>query len=168
MDEEVIRTLSTQAGVNLRPASPVDIEAMESLGFPKAAISFFKNHEPHRCARIGDVRLWTIAEAIEENTCYVPGADVAPHGFLVFATTIFGDAYCFDIRAATTRQDPPVILLPHDEAFEGCRADEIARYVRPVAVDFAEFLQKFVQQRLEMKPFYPPLKNEGCDQLTRD
>jgi hypothetical protein len=156
IDEVTIRALSAQADVNLRPASPVDIESLESLGFPDAAISFFKNYEPNACAEIADVRLWTIAEAVEENRCYVPGADVAPKGFLVFASNIFGDAYCFDVRGAATRQDPPVVLLTHEEVFEGRTAEDIGRYARPIAANFAEFLQKFVQERLETKPIWPP------------
>jgi hypothetical protein len=155
VDEATIRALSAQAGVTLRAASSADIESLQSLRFPEAAISFYKNREPERYAEIGDVRLWTIAKAIEENRRYVPGAYVAPQGFLVFASNICGDAYCFDVRVSATREDPPVLLLPHDADFEGRTAEEIARYARPVAANFAEFLQKFVQECLEKEPIYP-------------
>ena len=156
MDGETIRALSARAGVNLHAASPANIELLGSLGFPEVAISFFENYEPDACAQIGPVRLWPIADAVDENQRYVPGADVAPKGFLVFASNDCGDAYCFDVRAVETRQDPPVVLLPHDVVFEECAVADIARYARPVATNFAEFLHKFVQERLETEPIYPP------------
>ncbi len=156
MDEETIRALSAKAGVNLRAASPADVEALRSLGFPGAAISFVKNYEPESCAQIGAVRLWPIADVVEENQRYVPGAYVAPKGFLVFSSNDCGDAYCFDVRAEATREDPSIVLLPHDVVFEGQTASDIARYARPVATNFADFLQKFVQEGLETEPIYPP------------
>jgi hypothetical protein len=47
---------------NLRVASAVDIQSLESLGFPETATSFSKNYEPDGCVEIGNVLARTFRE----------------------------------------------------------------------------------------------------------
>jgi hypothetical protein len=102
---EAAAQISAKTGVSLRPASGEDLRTLAGLGAPETIQAFYREYEPEAEAELGRVRLWPIADLLLENTDAVPGADLHPHGFVTFASTVYGDAYCFDTRAAASNRD---------------------------------------------------------------
>ncbi len=153
---DLINEIKRKAGVELRPASEASIEALRTLGVPSDALAFYRDSEPARSAEIGKVRLRPITDILDENRDYVPGAYAHPCGYVVFATTLYGDAFCFDTREApgTTA---PVVLIAHDLEPENdeMKREDLAKLAKPIAVSFEEFLKAFVSETLDIKPLYP-------------
>jgi hypothetical protein len=108
-----------KSNVSFRSANPEDLKQFCLLGAPEDAISFFKEHGPSEdCAEINKVRLLPIEEilALAENSDFVLAADIQLQalGYLVFATTVYGDSYCFVTKGAANADSAPVVLLAHD------------------------------------------------------
>ena len=103
----------------------------------------------------GNVRLQNIFGVIQENTNYVPGADLHQHGLLVFATTIYGDAYCLDMNAVNGQIDPPVVIMTHEESFDGLDHDTIMSARKRIAENLHDFLRRFLAESLDIEPDYP-------------
>jgi hypothetical protein len=93
------KQIAEKSGVALRPASEKSHSALQRLGIPDDVIAFFNEFQPAECADIDGVRIWPAKEVLAENKDYVPGCYVVEYGYIVFATTLFGDAFCFDTKA---------------------------------------------------------------------
>ena len=108
---------------------------------------------------IGKVRLCPIQEIYFENgDDIVPGCYAYPCGYVIFATSDCGDAYCFDTRAPGFPATAPIVLIAHDLEPDDDRMarEELAKVAKPVASSFQDFLQAFVSESLDSKPLYPP------------
>jgi hypothetical protein len=106
--------ITAKSGVALRPASAEDLARLRSLRLPAEAVSFFQEFEPAECAEIDGVRLWPIREVLTENSDYVPGCYIVQHAYIVFATTLFGDTFCFDLNATQKNKLTSIVLIAHD------------------------------------------------------
>jgi hypothetical protein len=147
--------IAAKSGVPLRPAAPESVFALERLGTPNEAITFFREFEPAECADIDGVRLWPIQEIVAENKEYVPGCYIIESGYIVFATTLFGDAFCFDMSSTTDEQRRPIVLISHDGYdWDAITSQEIAKFKKPIAPDFRAFLQAYVDEVLDIEPNY--------------
>jgi hypothetical protein len=147
--------IKQKAKAEFRPATETNIEALRALGVPSDALAFYRDSEPARTTEIGNVRLRPIAEILEENRDYVPGAYSHHCGYVVFATTRNGDAFCFDTRAPGTTA--PVVLIAHDLEPENdeMKREDLAKFAKPIAASFDEFLKAFVSETLDTTPLYP-------------
>lgn len=152
----VLAEISSRAKVGLRAASPVSLSRLDALGFPNSVRSFYAQHEPSACAEIENVRLWPADEVARENTEFVPGADLHPRGYAVFATTVFGDAYCLDLNGQERSGLIPIVLMSHELGWAQMDADEIRRLRKVVARSFEHWLELFAQGRLDIEPLYEP------------
>jgi hypothetical protein len=152
IEAELANRIGTLAETRLRPAADSDLAKLQALGLPAIVVEFYRSYEPAQYAEIQGVRLWPISEVIEENQRYVPGADVCPQGFVVFASTVSGDAYCFDL----TMTEPRVVLLSHEVAFEGMARPQIQALAKPIAPNFDSFLSSFAAGTLESEPLDGP------------
>jgi len=151
--QKLIDQISAQTGTTFRPASEAHLSALRALPLPNPIVDFFALHEPSDCAE-GQVRLWPIAEIIKENRDLVPGAYVAPHGYVVFATTFCGDTYCFDLNEVDEQNEPRVVLISHEVVGEDITADEAIRLAKPVAKNLFEFLERFAREELDEECIY--------------
>jgi hypothetical protein len=151
----LLEDISKRSGVEFRPAAISEIEQLRSIGMPEDALAFYRDSEPAKCAEINRVRLWPIFNVLEENKNYVPGHSLQPLGFVVFATTIFGDTFCFDTNTAPTSETAPVVLMAHDVEWDELKPDEILELAKPVASSLDAFLQKYAAGTLELTPLYP-------------
>src|SRR6266567_5651618 len=115
------------------------LEELRVLRVPQEAISFFEKFEPAECAEIEGVRLRPVGEALAENRDYVPGCYVIAHGYVVFATTLFGDAFCFDLNAAQSTIGTPIVLVAHDWNWEEITPEAINKLKKPAARNLEEF-----------------------------
>jgi hypothetical protein len=151
--EDIAHAIATNSKVPLRPASQADLEAVRALQLPPDVLAFYERSEPARLIELDRVRIFPIRKILDENHDYVPGADLYPHGYVVLATTLYGDTYCLDLNEPGF----PVIIMTHEIIFEGMAAQEIKKYRRQVAGDFRQFLEHFVAGTLEIEPYYAPI-----------
>jgi hypothetical protein len=149
------KQIASLSGTDLRPAEPEALAVLTELGVPQALLRFYGEFEPQAEAEIGKVRLLPVVDVVVENTEAVPGADLRPHGFVTFATTIYGDAYCFDTGLETARPDAPVVIMTHEVIFEDLDHDTIMGARKIVATGFDDWLAQFVAGGLETEPNYP-------------
>jgi hypothetical protein len=105
-----IDLITQKTGVAFRPASAPAIEARHALGAPEEIVAFYR--QPSKYIEIGEVGIWPVAHMLEENRDYVPGCYARPCGNVVLSTTIYGAAYCFDLRAAPKTGTPIVLIEP--------------------------------------------------------
>jgi|SRR5579862_1766048 len=145
-------------GGSLGPASAEHIKRAKEAGFPQDLIEFYAGHEPDPdkiCVQLGQ-RIWCIASALVENKDAVPGLGVSPHGYIVFASTMCGDAYCIDTNVRAPDGRHPVVLFPHDSIDEYTDLPYIEASRIEVASSLDDFLFKFVAGTLIEEPHYPP------------
>jgi hypothetical protein len=148
--DELAEKISKLTGTAFRPATHDDLSKLIELHLPQPIIDFYASYAPIRCAE-GQVRLWPIADLLVENSSAVPGAFLAPHGYIVFASTYCGDAYCFDINAS---DEPCIVLISHEVVSEEISAEEARRLAKPIARNLREFLDKFVHREIEEECIY--------------
>ena len=150
--------ISRKSEVPLRPAAPESLSALQRLGIPNEAMPFFSEFEPTQCAEIDGVRLWPVQEMVAENADYVPGCYIVQYGYVVFATTLFGDAFCFDRNTNPQRDGTPIVSISHDGYdWDHVTSEEIAKLTKPIASDFKAFLRAYVDETLDIEPNYEPL-----------
>jgi hypothetical protein len=145
--EPLIDQIAQKTGVAFRPASPFELSKLDALGLPQSVIDFYEAFEP--AERAGEeFRLWPIEHILEENEALVPGCHISKHGYIVFATTLYGDTYCFDLTRPT-QVDPPIVLISHEVVDETTTALELRRLAKPVAKGLYELLQQFARGEID-------------------
>jgi hypothetical protein len=145
------------AGGRLLPASDEDLAQAKEFGFPSVLLDFYREYAPDaadgrvelwKSRPASGQRIWAVQNAITENRDYVPGANLYPLGYVVFASNMFGDAYCIDTVHVNLSGDLPVVLFPHDMIEEGASLEDVERYRLPVAVNLEDFLRRFAGRTL--------------------
>jgi hypothetical protein len=148
----LIEQIAEQTKVEFRASSPAELAKLEALGVPECILAFYREFEPSECAE-AQVRLWPIQHVLEENDGYVPGCYASKHGYIVFATTLCGDTYCFDLTQHG-QAEPCIVLLSHEVISEDTSAAEFVRLAKPVAPNLYEFLQQFVRGEVDEECIY--------------
>ena len=152
---ELALAISAASGVKLRRSGWGARRRLRKLGAPEDVLSFYARHEPAQFAEISDVRLLPIKDVVVENTDAEPGASIHPHGFVTFATSINGDAYCVDLTEPG-KVPAPVVLMSHEVGFFDMSKQQVLGYRKIVATSFHDFLERFVQGNLDLEPKYEP------------
>ena len=154
--EELKTELQKADGGSLHPASGDEIEEAKLFGFPAVLIDFYRENAPDAGdGRVElDQRIWSVQNAIAENRDYVPGAELFPLGYVVFASNRFGDAYCIDTIHNTASGEYSIALFPHDEVEEGASLEDVEPYRLLVASNLEDFLRQFARKKLVEKPKY--------------
>ncbi|ATC62998.1 hypothetical protein CMV30_02980 [Nibricoccus aquaticus] len=131
------------------PASTYRITQLKKLKFPSDVIEFYRRYEPVDIVE-GCVRLLPIKMIVAENKDLIPGCYASRRGFVAFASTFAGDAYCFD---AGSKSNPSrIVLLSHDEVGPRMARKTLLRIAVPVATELSEFLQLFLDDALDQPP----------------
>jgi hypothetical protein len=154
--EKLSAELEKSDGGSLQPASEDDILQAQAFGFPDSLITFYREAAPNAIdGRVElDQRIWSVQNAIIENRDYVPGADLFPLGYVVFASNRFGDAYCIDTVNQSPDGHSPVVLFPHDVIDDGASLADVEPYRLVVASSLEDFLGKFAGRTLIEQPKY--------------
>jgi len=76
------------------------------------------------------------------------GCHTCKHGYIVFASTLSGDAYCFDTNTCDPDGNPRIVLISHKTVFQDTTAEQIAASAQPVAQNLAAFLKQMVDNSL--------------------
>jgi hypothetical protein len=161
--DELKAELMKSDGGTLHPASEEDIEQARLFGLPPVLIDFYRENAPDpaiQCVEL-DQRIWSVRNAISENTDYVPGAYLFPLGYVVFASNMCGDAYCIDTVNVTTTGECPVVLFPHDDIDEGASLADVEPHRLTIACDLEDFLRKFARRSLVKEPEYDPSRDSS-------
>lgn len=148
----LIERFKNEADDRVLPASDDQIRLLTELGLPESVLVFYRFAAPEVMVEVDDVRVRSVGEVFEENQDYVPGCYVSQHRFIVFATTFFGDTYCFDLE--TNPDNPPIVLISHEMIQEDTSAVEIRRLAKHVALDLTEFLELFLDGTLDKECLY--------------
>ncbi|VTU02348.1 Uncharacterized protein OS=Clostridium sp. Maddingley MBC34-26 GN=A370_02306 PE=4 SV=1 [Gemmataceae bacterium] len=156
--KKLVKLIAAQTGTTFRAASPSDLTELRALGLPGPVVDFYARHEPSQCAE-GQVRLWPIADMVRENRDLIPGAYVAPLGYVVFATTFCGDAYCFDVNVVSPKGEPRIVLISHEVVRKDITAERAEGLAKPVAKDLYQFLEVFERVELDEECHYRPLSD---------
>lgn len=140
-------------GANRAPASSESLARAKEAGFPNELLEFYGECEPAVCIELKQ-RIWSIDNALVENQGAVPGRALFPHGFIVFGSTMSGDAYCIDKNATSADGQHRVVLFAHEMIGEDASLSEIEALQLEVADSFSDFLAKFVQGTLVDEPLF--------------
>ena len=151
--ERIAEQLSEQFDATFRPAADSDIAKLEELGVPESVVDFYRDFEPCKVIE-GQVRLWPIERIVEENETLLPGCYTSRLGFVVFASTLSGDAYCFDITREAPRDYPPIVLISQDVVGEETKQGHLYRLAKPIARNLEEFLELFLQGEIDEECIY--------------
>ena len=135
------------------PASEEHLKHAQTAGFPDELLDLYRHCEPKSCIELKQ-RIWSIENAIVENTGAVPGCALSPHGFIVFASTMCGDSYCIDTNVATSGGQHPVVLFSHEMIQEDASLSDIQPLRLEVASSLEDFLKKFTNGTLNEEPSY--------------
>ncbi len=149
----LIARLKERGKPELRPASAEDLKRAHAAGFPDELIDFYRQWEPETCVELKQ-RIWSIEGALVENRDAVPGCALSPHGFIVFASTIFGDSYCIDTNVTTADGHHPVVLFSHEMIEEDMPLSAILPFRKGVAASLGDFLVRFTNETLGEEPSY--------------
>ena len=159
--EALKQELQKSDGGRLLQATEKDLAEARQLGFPNVLLDFYRENAPDvadgrvelwRSRPTSGQRIWSLQNAITENRDYVPGTERFPLGYVVFASNMFGDAYCIDTVHVGQSGDLPVVLFPHDRFAEGASLEDAERYRLQVAANLEEFLWHFVRRTLIETP----------------
>ena len=86
-------------GITFEETSDEDYKKLMDLfsdTIPDMLAETYKKHIPAEDAESGEIVFYGIKRIIEENTDYVPGANIHPLGLYTFASSLDGDSICFD------------------------------------------------------------------------
>ena len=142
--KQLIKKLTKE---EFRIPDEANVKKLRELNIPDYFVDFLIDFEPVRRTFIGNVRLLPIAEIIEENKDYVPGADVYPSGFTVFASTITGDAYCFNMNTKNEINENDIYLVSHEESFE----NEDVNFVISKSVFVADSFVNLIEENIRIE-----------------
>lgn len=126
---------------------------MRKKRFPDELLDFYRQFEPKDCIEFKQ-RIWSIENALIENTDAVPGCALSPYGFIVFASTLCGDSYCIDINMETVDGHHPVLLFSHEMIEDDAPISDITPLRVEVAPYLGTFLEQFVNETLSEEPSY--------------
>jgi hypothetical protein len=146
--QDVVDALARETGTPFRPASPKGLAELRAFNLPESVIGFYASHEPEEPVE-GQVRLWPIEHILAENRAFGPGAYVSPLGYVVFASTVCGDAYCFDLNQLDDSGAPRIVLITHEGLGEDITPDVAAELAKPVASHLEEFLHKMLREEVD-------------------
>lgn len=151
--DALMAKIRQRGGPQPKPASSEDLKRAEAMRFPAELLDFYRKCEPPDCIEFRQ-RLWSIENALEENADAVPGCALSPHGYIVFASTRCGDAYCIDTNTTTPEGQHPVVIFSPEMVHEDSKLSDIQHLRIEVATSLVDFLASFTNETLCETPSY--------------
>ncbi len=152
--ECVIHALTATMGIQFRPADASALRHLEKWKLPESVVGFYSKYEPQNVVEEG-IRIWPISDMVTENEQGVPGICVMPYGYVVFASTYCGDAYCFDLNRITDGE-PAIGLVSTGAVGEDSSAEEVHSMIKPVANSLLDFLERVQSDCIDQECIEPP------------
>ncbi len=123
-----------QMGYRFGPAAEQDLHRLESLRLPEFVTKFYRRYEPVRVQRTLPLILHSIEDIVVENFHASPGIEVCRFGYVVFASSPFGEGYCFDLN---TGEVPQVVQFDSSDSFVSlAEAQKGAVYIAGSLLEF--------------------------------
>ena len=124
MNNQFYRFLSSLEDISFRKPTGEELQKLKEISsgkLPGLFMEVYTTAMPEEDAEFEDFVFYGIERMYEENTDYIPGANILPFGLFTFASTFTGDAVCMDLN------DPqfPVYLCSHEFL---CDEEEICCY----------------------------------------
>ena len=124
MNNQFYRFLSSLEDISFRKPTDEELQKLKEISsgkLPELFMEVYTTAMPEEDAEFEDFVFYGIERMYEENTDYIPGANILPFGLFTFASTFIGDAVCMDLN------DPqfPVYLCSHEFL---CDEEEICCY----------------------------------------
>lgn len=102
MENQFYKFLESLDGIEFMRPSKTSIEKITELAsnrLPSTFLDVYTNSVPKNDVEYEDFVFYGINRVIEENTDYIPGANILPFGLFTFASTLDGDSICFDTNS---------------------------------------------------------------------
>jgi hypothetical protein len=152
-----VLTIAISEATHMRfgPADAGDLQLLRDMGFPETVVDFYAKYEPQPPESPDDpaanspIRLLSIRGMVSESTILEPGATLAPFGFVVLATTKFGDAILFDGRVEDA-DEPTIVRASHESVYGNVDEASVDSIVEAVAPTLSIFLEQLANG--EIKP----------------
>ncbi|MBQ2265625.1 MAG: SMI1/KNR4 family protein [Oscillospiraceae bacterium] len=124
MNNQFYRFLSSLEDISFRKPTDEELQKLKEISsgkLPELFMEVYRTAIPEEDVESGDFVFYGIERMYEENTDYIPGANILPFGLFTFASTFTGDAVCMDLN------DPQfsVYLCSHELL---CDEEEICCY----------------------------------------
>ena len=124
MNNQFYRFLSSLEDISFRKPTDEELQKLKEISsgkLPGLFMEVYTTAMPEEDAEFEDFVFYGIERMYEENTDYIPGANILPFGLFTFASTFIGDAVCMDLN------DPQfsVYLCSHEFL---CDEEEICCY----------------------------------------
>jgi hypothetical protein len=143
---EMTDRLKLLSEIDFRPASSDDLALLAALGLPESVLEFYRLHEPDGFGRLGLEPL-PIKRLLEENRDFRPGYMVSRFGYIVFATSGSGDAFCFDLNGSPEPSNPRIVYVSHDPRYE--TVEDVSERAPQVATDLADYLTRLANDEID-------------------
>ena len=100
MKNKFYKFLERLEGISLECPKESDIERLQELSsgkLPEMFLEVYRKAVPVREVEYDDFVFYGIERIVDENTDYIPGANLLPLGLFTFASALDGDSICFDL-----------------------------------------------------------------------
>lgn len=124
MENQFYKFLQSLEDISFISPNKDEIEKLLDLSshkLPDMFIEVYSKKVPDDEAEFEDFVFYGIDRIVDENTDYIPGANLLPYGLFTFASTFDGDSICFDLN----NPDFPVYQCSHSML---CDESEIYYY----------------------------------------
>lgn len=164
MDNNFLKFLESLEDIELVNSSEEEkkeIVALANNKLPKLFWDFYSNKMPAEDVEFEDFVFYGLERMIEENTDYVPGCIVLPYGLFTFASTLDGDAICFDLN----QENFPVYQCSHSLIDE----DEISYYtdkMHELETNYDNILKVSPRLANSFDEFVEQLQNEEMETFS--
>lgn len=153
MKNEFLHFLHTIEGSTFRKPTESELQTLQTLSGGRLPAMFWEAYSeeiPAAETECDAIIFYGIDRIADENTEYIPGANLLPLGFFTFASAFEGDSVCFDMNDP----DFPVYLVSHESMngeddiwyyendtvhYVPFNYENVVRYANKLADSFAEF-----------------------------
>lgn len=101
MKNQLYKFFESLEGISFISPTKNEIEKLKDLSsnkLPAIFLEVYSKAVPDDDVEYGDFVFYGIKRMIDENTKYIPGANLLPFGLFTFASTFDGDSICFDLN----------------------------------------------------------------------
>ena len=124
MENQFYKFLQSLEDISFITPSEEEIKKLLDLSSDKLTdmfIEVYSKKVPADEVNFEEFVFYGIDRIVDENTNYIPGANILPYGLFTFASTFDGDSICFDLN----NPDFPVYHCSHEIL---CDESEISYY----------------------------------------
>jgi hypothetical protein len=145
--EQLVQKVSRVTGVECRPASAEDVEALRNLDVPEKVVEFFAKYEPAEAMEFGPC-IYPINEI--EDLCNNGATAEAAFGIglIPFGDLMCGDTLCFDPAKLDADGWPAIVCVSHETVSEDSTEAEVLAGTQPYCASLPALLEMMIANAL--------------------